>query len=281
MIIRIICIVGSDPGASTVRQNRPVSETPSDYDDSMLELLQLLWGEGFLSPGGPEAVREICAPVPLAGARVLDSGCGLGGLDQVLVGLGAAHVTAVDVAPHLIDLGRARIEAAGLTDRIALTAIEPEAPLPFDDGAFDVVFTKDAWLHVIDKPALLAEVHRVLRPGGWLAAGDWLRADRPESTEWTYFVELEGIPYRNATAPQYLAMLPAAGFTDVRLDDFNAWYLALAGDEYAKLQGPFFDVLTERLGIAARDHFIEDWRMLCRVLESGELRPSRFWARKP
>jgi cyclopropane fatty-acyl-phospholipid synthase-like methyltransferase len=65
-------------------------DNPHDYDTAMLDMLQIIWGEGYLSPGGPQAVREIMQGLDLAGKRVLDIGCGIGGLDQVLVSLGAA-----------------------------------------------------------------------------------------------------------------------------------------------------------------------------------------------
>ena len=146
-----------------------------DYDTTMLDMLQIIWGEGFLSPGGPQAVREIVQGIDLAGKRVLDIGCGIGGLDQVLLSLGAAHVTAVDVAPPLIALARHRVAGSPDASRIAFETTEPEKPLPFPDASFDIVFTKDAWLHVVDKPALLRDVHRLLKPGGWLAAGDWMK----------------------------------------------------------------------------------------------------------
>src|SRR5512134_2168349 len=161
-----------------------------DYDTTMLDMLQIIWGEGYLSPGGPQAVREIMAGIDLAGKRVLDIGCGIGGLDQVIVELGAAHVTAVDVVEPMIALARRRIA----DPRIAFEVIQPEQPLPFPDAGFDVVFTKDAWLHVVDKPALLREVHRVLKPGGRLAGGDWMKGPEQFSADMLYFIELEAIP---------------------------------------------------------------------------------------
>jgi phosphoethanolamine N-methyltransferase len=258
-----------------------VNEVPHDYDDSMLELLQTMWGEGFLSPGGPDAVREILHDIDLVGCDALDIGCGLGGLDQVIIELGAAHVTAVDVDEHLIELATQRRDAAGLSDRISCAVIAPEAPLPFGDSSFDLVFTKDAWLHVIDKAALVSEVFRVLRPGGRLAGGDWLKGPLPFSDDMRYFVELEGIPYHPATIAEYQRLYSAAGFADVRLLDTTEWYRDLAREEYLRLQGELHHVMTRRLGAPTRDHFIEDWRMLVVVLERGELRPSRFWARKP
>ena len=248
-----------------------------DYDTTMLDMLQIIWGEGYLSPGGPQAVREIMAGIDLAGKRGLDIGCGIGGLDRMLLELGAAHVTAVDVAAPLIALARRRVA----DPRIAFEVIEPEQPLAFADAGFDVVFTKDAWLHVIDKRALLREVHRVLKPGGGLAGGDWMKGPEPFSTDMLYFIELEGIPYHPTTLAEYGRMLHETGFEDVKLLDINAWYRDLAKQELARLKGELFDVLTKKLGPEARDHFVEDWRMLTVVLEKGELRPGRLWARKP
>jgi SAM-dependent methyltransferase len=256
-------------------------DVPHDYDTTMLDMLQIIWGEGYLSPGGPQAVREIMQDIDLRGKRVLDIGCGVGGLDQVLVELGAAHVTAVDVASPLIALGRKRMAAAGLSDRIDLQVVAPEAKLPFADGSFDVVFTKDAWLHVLDKPALLRDVHRVLKPGGQLAGGDWMKGPEPYSADMIYFIELEGIPYHPTTLAEYGVMLHETGFDEIKLLDINAWYRDLAKEELARLKGELYDLMTEKLGDTSRDHFLEDWRMLTVVLDKGELRPGRLWARKP
>lgn len=251
-------------------------DSPHDYDTTMLDMLQIIWGEGFLSPGGPQAVREIVDGVDLADKRVLDIGCGVGGLDQVLVSLGAAHVTAVDVVAPMIALARRRIA----DPRIVFEVIQPEQPLPFADASFDVVFTKDAWLHVVDKSALLRDVHRVLKPGGKLAGGDWMKGPEPYSADMVYFIELEGIPYHPATLAEYGLMLHETGFEDIRLLDINSWYRDLAKQELARLKGELFEAMTKTLGADARDHFIEDWRMLTVVLDKGELRPGRLWATK-
>jgi ubiquinone/menaquinone biosynthesis C-methylase UbiE len=252
-------------------------EHPHDYDPAMLEMLDIIWGDGFMSPGGPQAVRETLEGIDLAGKHVLDIGCGIGGIEQVLLSLDAAKVTALDVAPPLVALARKRF-----TDpRITFQVIEPEQPLPFPDVSFDVVFTKDAWLHVLDKPALLREVYRVLKPGGQLAAGDWMKGPEPFSADMLYFIELEGIPYHPATLADYGLMLHEIGFEDVRLQDLNAWYRDLGKQEYARMKGELFDLMTEKLGTKVRDHYLEDWRMLTVVLDKGELRPGRMWGTKP
>ncbi|TDQ80945.1 phosphoethanolamine N-methyltransferase [Dongia mobilis] len=251
-----------------------------EYDGRMLTLLQMVWGEGFLSPGGPQAVREIMSGVALEGKRVLDIGCGLGGLDQVLLTLGAAHVTGLDVAGLIVEMGQERIRRAGLANRIEIKLVEP-GPLPFADNSFDIVFGKDAWLHIPDKAAHFAEIHRVLKPGGRIAAGDWMKSPGPYSRDMEYFFEMEGLTYHLVTLAEYGTLLHAAGFVDVKLEDITEIYRREAQDELARMKGELAPVMLAELGEAGNAHFLEDWRSLTVVLDKGELRPARIWATKP
>ena len=257
-----------------------MTETHEEYDGRMLTLLQMIWGEGFLSPGGPQAVRDIAAGIDLSGKRVLDIGCGLGGLDQVLLMLGAGHVTGIDVSPGIVERGQERIRRSGLNKKIEIKLVEP-GPLPFADASFDVVFGKDAWLHIPDKAAHFAEVRRVLKPGGRIAAGDWMKSPGPYSRDMDYFFEMEGLTYHLVTLAEYGTLLHEAGFTDLRLDDITDHYRLEAREELARMQGELAGMMLAELGEAGNAHFIEDWRSLTVVLDKGELRQARIWATKP
>lgn len=257
-----------------------MTDAHEEYDGRMLTLLQMVWGEGFLSPGGPQAVRDITSGIDLGGKKILDIGCGLGGLDQVLLMLGAGHVTGVDVASLIVEMGQERIRRAGLGNRIEIKLVTP-GPLPFADASFDIVFGKDAWLHIPDKVAHFAEIQRVLKPGGRIAAGDWMKAPGPYGPDMEYFFKMEGLTYHLVTLAEYGTLLHAAGFTDIRLEDITTHYAADAHGELARMQGELAPVMLGELGPAGRDHFIEDWRSLTVVLDKGLLRPARIWATKP
>lgn len=251
-----------------------------EYDDKMLTLLQIIWGDGFLSPGGPAAVRAIVAGLDLAGKQILDIGCGLGGLDEVLAREFGAVITGVEVGALIAKLGKARIAKAGLADRIDIRLIEP-GPLPFPDATFDVVFGKDAWLHIPDKTAFFAEIYRVLKPGGIVTCGDWMKSPGPYSEDMLYFFKMEGLTYHLVTLAEYGQFVHGAGFGDVALDDITGEYRVAAKEELRRMKEELFELLTRELGDEVRDHFIEDWRSLTVVLDKGELRPARMRARKP
>ncbi|MEQ1524106.1 MAG: class I SAM-dependent methyltransferase, partial [Aestuariivirga sp.] len=68
---------------------------------------------------------------------------------------------------------RQRAEKAGHAAQIGLVKVVP-GPLPFPPQTFDIVFSKDSIVHIPDKHALMRDVFRVLKPGGWFVASDWL-----------------------------------------------------------------------------------------------------------
>ncbi|HEY4163473.1 MAG TPA: methyltransferase domain-containing protein [Dongiaceae bacterium] len=254
-------------------------EAHEEYGDRMLKLLQIMWGEGFLSPGGPEAVRAVVAGLDLKDKTVLDIGCGLGGLDEVLAGEFGAQVTGIDVSKQIVELGRERIAKSPDANRIEIRLVEP-GPLPFETASFDVVFGKDSWLHIPDKKSFFAEVFRVLKPGGIVTCGDWMKSPGPYSEDMLYFFKMEGLTYNLVTLAEYGEIVHAAGFTDLALKDIAELYRADAHQELARMKGPLHDLLTRELA-EARDFFIEDWRSLTVVLDKGELRPARMRAVKP
>ena len=183
-----------------------------EYDATFIEKQELLWGEGYLSPGGPAEVAAILDGVTLTGRDVLDIGCGTGGIDLSLVqDYGAATVQGLDVEEIVIGRARAAAEAAGLAGRVRYAVVEP-GPLPVADAAVDIVFSKDAMIHIPDKAAIYRQILRVLRPGGRFVASDWLKGlDKPLSAAMKSWIDCTGLSFnmasRISTTIKYLANL--------------------------------------------------------------------------
>lgn len=116
----------------------------------------------------------LAAVGPVAGFRVLDAACGPGLYTQELIARGA-EVTAFDASPVMLDLARTRIAGRAQIDHAVLGE-----PLPYADGAFDLVVCALAIHHAGDRAAAFAEFYRILRSGGALVLStqhptmDWL-----------------------------------------------------------------------------------------------------------
>ena len=251
-----------------------------EYDDTMVTVLELIYGDGFIAPGGPDEVRNLVGDSDLVGKQVLDIGCGVGGIDVMLVREHDCSIIGFDVEAPLIDRARKRVSAAELDDRIDLRLVEP-GHLPLDDASVDVVFSKDVWIHIPDKQALLADVHRVLRPGGLLLAAAWCRGPDPYSHEMERFFELEGLPYHMATLASYGEGLRDNGFTDIALFDVSDRFRVLSQNQYDQITGPMKDQMQAMVGEKETARITENWRQLLIVIDNRELRPGHMRARKP
>lgn len=253
-----------------------------EYDDSMVLLLEQVWGDGYLSPGGPDEIRKIVEGVDFADKSVLDVGCGTGGIGLFLVETyGPAKLTGLDVDQGLIDRASKSAGQAGLDGILEYQCVSP-GPLPLEDGTFDIVFSKDAMIHIADKESLFAEIYRVMAPGGTLAVCDWMSStEAPFSPELDAYIELEGLGFGMASPGRYENALTLSGFQNIDMTDRNPWYRDRVTKECEALSGPLYDGLVQSVGQEFTDHSIEVWQALKVVVDRGELRPTHIRARKP
>jgi SAM-dependent methyltransferase len=251
------------------------------YPQQLIAMLEAIWGEGFLSPGGRQEVARVIGGHNIAGLSVLDIGCGAGGVDIALIEAhGAGFVTGIDVEDPVLDHAREFVAKRGLSDRIGLVKIAP-GPLPFPPGTFDVVFSKDSIVHVPDKHALMRDVFRVLKPGGWFLASDWLIGTENISLQMADYIASEGLDFGMATPPRYLDAMKAAGFQNCETVSRNGWYREQARAELSRLKGEVGREAAKIVGEAFVAKNIGIWERMIPVLDSGEHCPTHLRAQKP
>ena len=104
---------------------------------------------------------------------VLDVGGGLGGPARTLAALFGCKVTMLDLTEPYVKAAEMLTERIGLGDQVE-HHVGNALELPFDDGAFDVVWTQQSGMNISDKERLYEGFHRVLAQGGTLAFQEFM-----------------------------------------------------------------------------------------------------------
>ena len=248
-----------------------------EYHVAMMKMLELIWGEGFMAPGGTGNVDRMVEGLDLQGRQVLDIGCGLGGPDFHLARKHGASTTGIDLEPHLIECAKVTAIEKGLQSQCEFILVEP-GPLPFPDQHFDLVISSGAFTQTADKRGLFADCLRVLRPGGTVRSYEWTKAEDSVSEDMKYFFKMEGLTYALEKPDTYRELYQSAGFTNVSLSDGSDWYRRRSREEYELIKGDMYAQLVEVIGQQDADHFVENWRAMVIVCEKGELTQTYFRA---
>ena len=259
-----------------------MSQDQLHYDTTHIDFLEKLWGDGFMSPGGHGEIQRLLMKTSLSGCKVLDLGCGAGGITiSLLRDFEAKMVIGVDVEPDVLKKAKDKIKKAKLEDQIKVFLVGQDK-LPFKADTFDIVFSKDSIVHVPDKENIFNEISRVLIPGGIFVFSDWLIShDNKPSPEMKHYLELEDLGFGMASPLRYEKALKNCGFNSIEVQNRNSWYRNEARRELDILSGSdrkSYEKLTSEEFIKTQ---IMTWKAMITVLDTGEHCPHHFKAIKP
>jgi ubiquinone/menaquinone biosynthesis C-methylase UbiE len=213
--------------------------------DTIADRYDAVWGPRF------EAVARLVWQTvnPTRGASILDIGTGTGIVPRSLAGPATdlAIATGLDRSVGMLEVARSRMPT--------LRAVAGDAvSLPFRDAAFDVATASFILSHLVEYPTGLAEVRRVLKPGGVLAITSWAAGEDGPSQAWSRL--LAGTVSRERIQSAFTRVAPSM----LHFED-------PAGVERALTGVGFTNVTVEAHSIESRlsvDQFIAD-----RELTSG------------
>jgi ubiquinone/menaquinone biosynthesis C-methylase UbiE len=115
---------------------------------------------------GREATANIASLLNLQpNSHVLDVGSGIGGPSRYLASKFGCRVTGLDLVEEYCRVADSLAKRVKL-DKLLTYRQGDATQMPFEDGAFDVVWTQHASMNIADKKRLYSEMHRVLKPGG-------------------------------------------------------------------------------------------------------------------
>jgi SAM-dependent methyltransferase len=165
---------------------------------------------------GLEATVEMAEALAIRAAdHILDVGSGIGGPARYFAHRFGCRVTGIDLTAEFCDVARELTRATGLDATVGFVDGDALA-MPFASGSFDGAYSMNVSMNIADKPALYREIHRVLKPGGWLMLSEIAKgadADPEFPVPWAGSSEANFLASPEATR----IGLAAAGFDVVQL----------------------------------------------------------------
>lgn len=160
--------------------------------------------------GGHLATEALLDGLELrADAEVLDVGCGIGGVAREIRSRFSCAVTAIDLTPSFVEVARLLSDRVGIGDEIRFE-IGDALEMSYEDGRFDAVVVVHVGMNIRDKASLIAELHRVAKPGATIVIYDIVRlsaAPLSYPLPWATSESMDFVEYEDA----YIEALSRSG----------------------------------------------------------------------
>jgi len=200
--------------------------------------------------GGTAATDRLIAEAAVrADDVVLDVCSGMGGPARYLAWKTGCDVTGLDLTASRVEGATELTRAARLSGSVRFVHGDALA-MPFEDASFTLAMAQESFAHIPDKPRLLAECARVLRPRGRLVFSDILQRGNLSAEDGKRLYE--GMAFSEiATAESYAAQLRSRGMAVVRLVDLTEEWTRILVERHAMYRSLESQTVA-RLG---REHF--------------------------
>ena len=199
--------------------------------------------------------------------NVLDAGCGEGSVLLHFAQLfPEVHFQGVDISPVAVDMARSRVV------NNAQFEIASVKELPWPDGFFDFAYSQSVIEHVVDYPAALQEIYRVLKPGG----GILIRVENGDSSSTLWYRRLPNLVFRNNKQVPLPATLQLDPEDEVGSHRTNFDATKIPSDvllRQLERLGLKIEYFTTRFGAAGRGRRSLNPKILARSVISG----LKFW----
>ncbi len=261
--------------------NKTLETVRAIYSGAEGELWELLMGQQ-IHIGGFKASADLAERAQIGTEQHgVDLCCCSGAGMRFLVRFrDVAAMTGVDATEAVIERGKERCRAEGLSEQIRF--IHGDACVTgLPDGAADFVWGEDAWCYVLDKARLISEAVRVVKSGGTIAFTDWISGTVPmtavESGRFLQFMSFPNVENLEG----YRCLLDGAGCAVITAEDTGRFaphvdlYLDMVEKQLTYDALRILDFNTDALdAVGAEIHFLR------KLAHAGKIAQGRFIALK-
>ncbi|XP_051506125.1 uncharacterized protein LOC127413219 [Myxocyprinus asiaticus] len=237
-------------------------------------LYEKMFGSGYISTGGPRTTKEFVDMLNLTpGQKVLDVGCGIG--DFYMAKTFAVEVLGMDLSSNMVEIAMERV----VKEKLPLVQFEVSDATKrrFPEAMFDVVYSRDTFLHIRDKLDLFTKFHSWLKPGGKLLISDYCCGKKPWSPAFQEYVNQRG--YILYTPQRYGQFLSEVGFTNVKALDRTEQFIQVIKSELQQAE-EIKEEFIQEFSKEDYDAIINGWTKKLQCCGTGDQRWGLFCATK-
>lgn len=281
--------VAPTPPQNTKPEKVAKSDAPEAlvWDKKRLETAQLIWGEGYCGPGGPEYVTSMSKLLGMSSKMsVAVIGAGLGGPSRVLANEFGAWITGYEESEELAKKGMELSTKAGLEAKAAIQHYDPSSDNPFE-RSYDRAYSKEALYTVEDKSKLLQNVYKQLKDSGLFLINDYTLSSadalsNKDVQKWLRQEPTQPYPIPNRDMEK---ILTDCGYILRVNEDITDIYIEMIAKSWVGV-----DKVIESLSKQEEDQSeiiqrlikeAEFWMLRSKIMKEGHVRAWRFLAYKP
>jgi ubiquinone/menaquinone biosynthesis C-methylase UbiE len=248
------------------------------YEGPVGVLWEMLMGEE-IHVGGTKETDILAQKADITNqTRVLDICSALGGPARHLARKFGCSVTGLDATRKMYEEAKRRTEQEDLTHLVSYE-LGDSIKMPFEQGAFDVVWGQDAWCYVTDKKKMLDEAARVIKPGGIIAFTDWIQVGNMSEKEWEALNKFMVFPYME-TLDGYEKLLTETGFGLIEKEDLSEDFAKHCHFYQDKLRNELKNMIIEQYGSGLYEAAVSGLGMWVAAADEGKVGRGRWIAKK-
>ncbi len=254
------------------------------YNPDFIELIEMVYGKGFLSQGARESVQEMLEDLDLTGLKVLDIGSGIGGPCLYLAENYNCEIIGLEPQEWMVEKAKNYLHDSLALMKGSLNFIHMKKTSNlelFADNSFDVILSRETFLHIPKeaKPSFFSEIYRVLKPNGKLIIVDWLHQTPNYSESTKQMMKQDGLAYHLLSPQEYKDLLSNSGFIQIEMKDTTCEHVDITDQNIRSVEALKATIET-KYEHQTYEQSLDSWSAQKKAFEARELLTYIFNAKK-
>lgn len=236
----------------------------NQYSENGVLRYERIFGRTFVSTGGRETTEKFLQGLNLqSGTYVLDVGCGIGGSAFLMDLEHGCKVRGVDLSTNMIAIAKNRKEEVGSKNTDFF--IEDITKAEYPESEFDLIYSRDAIMHLEEKEALYKKFLKWLKPGGRIFMSEYAHRHGNVTEEFKQYVKTRD--YKLVSPQDYEALVTRAGFENVQVTDLKEYFIDILTREMKRTES-IKDEYIKEFSQKDYDDIVNGWA--AKIVRVGE-----------